>query len=176
MQYCSIWKIYFKMSQCQWKKLTSHSFLRFVQPEILTNIFGAFINAHPVVHQLGHSYAHLLATNIVIIPVNVNKRINAENTKCYTSEKVPSPWGCSLKTYSNGREESAGWRKMQTLTFGSTERKKNYFCHLPVHPQDLHTLPVHQDQAKRRDQVIQNKKWNQLWRLKKHFFTFYLSL
>ena len=48
MQYCSDWNIYFKMSHSQWKQLTSHSFLRFVQPEILTNIFGAFINDHPV--------------------------------------------------------------------------------------------------------------------------------
>ena len=48
MQYCSVWKIYFEMSQCQRKKLTSHSFLWYVLPEILTNIFGAFINAHPV--------------------------------------------------------------------------------------------------------------------------------
>ena len=37
------------MSQCQWKKLASHTFLRYVQPEILTNIFGAFTNEHPVV-------------------------------------------------------------------------------------------------------------------------------
>ena len=48
MQYCSVRKIYFKMSQCQWKKLTSHSFLRYVQPEILTNIFGSLNNDHPV--------------------------------------------------------------------------------------------------------------------------------
>ena len=36
------------MSQCQGKKLTSPSFLRYVQPEILTNIFGAFTNDHPI--------------------------------------------------------------------------------------------------------------------------------
>ena len=30
------------MSQCQWKKLTSHCFLRYAHPEILINIFGSF--------------------------------------------------------------------------------------------------------------------------------------
>ena len=38
----------FLWSQCQGKKFTSHSFLGYLQTEILTNIFGAFTNAHPV--------------------------------------------------------------------------------------------------------------------------------
>ena len=29
--------------------MTSHSFLRYVKPEILTNTFGSFNNDHPVV-------------------------------------------------------------------------------------------------------------------------------
>ena len=36
------------MSHCQWKKLISHSVLSYIQPEILTNVFGAFNNEHPV--------------------------------------------------------------------------------------------------------------------------------
>ena len=82
------------MSHCQRKKLTSHTFLRVVEPEILSNIFGAFTNEHPVQEMHTHlqqpSMLHMLHTESVHCADN---RICTEltagllETSLYTDQK-----------------------------------------------------------------------------------------
>ena len=61
------------MSHCQWKKLISHTFLSDIQPEILTNIFGAFTNAYPVIALRGYNIPgptaldHTIASTVVVL-------------------------------------------------------------------------------------------------------------
>ena len=61
--------------------MTSHSFLRYLQPEILTNIFGAFTNAHPVAAVQTDTKYDMIQNIIkafVIIPSALNMYTNIQ--------------------------------------------------------------------------------------------------